>query len=136
MGRLLPDACMGLASAKAAGIRITLVGKWVSGPCGHPTTPQRAELSRANHRKESHFLVIQVGPRDAHSVLLMPLFSLFSQGAEMLVKFICSRGQRYLLTSLTPDKEGWGLFLGQRKDFLNVYYVPGTVRNYNNETFI
>lgn len=59
----------------------------------------------------------------------------------MLVKFICSRGQRYLLTSLTPDKEGWGLFFGQRKEktgqyFLNVYYVPGTERKYNKETFI
>lgn len=59
----------------------------------------------------------------------------------MLVKFIRSRCQRYLLTSLTPDKGGCGLFFRQRKEttgqyFLNVYYEPGTVRNYSNETFI
>lgn len=41
----------------------------------------------------------------------------------MLAKFICSRDQRYLLSSLTPDKGGWDLFLGQRKEKTGQYFL-------------
>ena len=40
-GRLLPDAHMGLDSAKAAGINITLVGDWVTQPDRSLRTPVR-----------------------------------------------------------------------------------------------